>query len=65
MQRSLAISLSMFSVVHGRFVVRLFVVFVGVALRAASILKNRDFCLINYLSFCARRPAGGLDFEKT
>ena len=55
----------MFSVVHGRFVVRLFVVFVGVALRAASILKNRDLFLINYSSFCARRPAGGLDFEKT
>ena len=43
MQRSIAISLSMFSVVHGRFVVRLFVVFVGVALRAASILKNHVF----------------------
>ena len=66
MQRSIAISLSMFSVVNGRFVVvRLFVVFVDVALRAASILKNHDLFLINYSSFCARRPAGGLDFEKS
>ena len=36
-----------------------------VALRAASILKNRDFLKINYLPFCARRPAGGLDLEKS
>ena len=39
----------MFRVVNGRFAVRLFVVFVDVALRAASILKNRDFCI--YLIF--------------